>query len=203
MKAGRKSVLALGALLLAATPGPVSAQQTDYLTRDEVTEVREAQEPVKRVSLFLNYADLRLAVVEKILEAASGGRPPRVDDLQNAMNNYIRAIDDAAANLEIFLERGGVDLRKLRQPLRKIGTDLLARLKSIQPPFEEARTDLRWDMEDALEATQELLTLEKQIPAKPIPPKIPTLVGAAGEKEKAPVPGKPTLKRKKEKPPQE
>ncbi len=203
MKAGRKSVLALGALLLAATPGPVSAQQTDYLTRDEVTEVREAQEPVKRVSLFLNYADLRLAVVEKILEAASGGKPPRGDDLQGAMNNYIRAIDDAAANLEIFLERGGVDLRKLRQPLRKIGADLLARLKSIRPPFEGARTDLRWDMEDALETTQELLTLEKQIPDKPIPPKIPTLVGAAGEKEKARVPGKPTLKRKKEKPPQE
>ena len=203
MKAGRKSVLALGALLLAATPGPVSAQQTDYLTRDEVTEVREAQEPVKRVSLFLNYADLRLAAVEKILEAASGGKPPRGDDLQDAMNNYIRALDDAAANLEIFLERGGVDLRKLRQPLRESGTDLLARLKSIQPPFEGARTDLRWDMEDALETTQELLTLEKQIPDKPIPPKIPTLAGAAGEKEKAPVPGKPTLKRKKEKPPQE
>ncbi|MCH8947365.1 MAG: hypothetical protein IH789_07010 [Acidobacteria bacterium] len=203
MKAGRKSVLALGALLLAATPGPVSAQQTDYLTRDEVTEVREAQEPVKRVSLFLNYADLRLAVVEKILEAASGGKPPRGDDLQDAMNNYIRAIDDAAANLEIFLERGGVDLRKLRQPLRKIGTDLLARLKSIQPPFEGARTDLRWDMEDALETTQDLLTLEKQIPDQPIPPKIPTLVGAASEKEKTRVPGQPTLKRKKEKPPQE
>ncbi len=203
MKAGWKSVLALGALLLAATPGPVSAQQTDYLTRDEVTEVREAQEPVKRVSLFLNYADLRLAVVEKILEAASGGKPPRGDDLQDAMNNYIRAIDDAAANLEIFLERGGVDLRKLRQPLRESGADLLARLKSIQPPFEGARTDLRWDMEDALETTQDLLTLEKQIPTKPIPPKIPTMVGAAGEKEKARVPGQPTLKRKKEKPPQE
>ncbi len=203
MKAGRKSVLALGALLLAATPGPVNAQQTDYLTRDEVTKVRETQEPVKRVLLFLNYADLRLAVVEKILEAASGGKPPRGDDLQDAMNNYIRAIDDAAANLEIFLERGGVDLRKLRQPLREIGTDLLARLKSIRPPFEGARTDLRWDMEDALEATQDLLTLEKQIPDKPIPPKIPTMVGAAGEKEKAPVPGQPTLKRKKEKPPQE
>lgn len=203
MKAGRKSVLALGALLLAATPGPVSAQQTDYLTRDEVTEVREAQEPVKRVSLFLNYADLRLAAVEKILEAASGGKPPRGDDLQEAMNNYIRAIDDAAANLEIFLERGGVDLRKLRQPLRESGANLLARLKSIRPSFEEARTDLRWDMEDALEATQDLLTLEKQIPDQPIPPKIPTLVGAASEKEKTRVPGQPTLKRKKEKPPQE
>ncbi len=203
MKAGGKSVLALGALLLAATPGPVSAQQTDYLTRDEVTEVREAQEPVKRVSLFLNYADLRLAVVEKILEAASSGKPPHGDDLQDAMNNYIRAIDDAAANPEIFLERGGVDLRKLREPLRESGTNLLARLKSIRTPFEGARTDLRWDMEDALEATQDLLTLEKQIPDKPIPPKIPTMVGAAGEKEKAPVPGKPTLKRKKEKPPQE
>lgn len=203
MKAGRKSVLALGALLLAATPGPVSAQQTDYLTRDEVTEVREAQEPVKRVSLFLNYADLRLAAVEKILETASGGKPPRGDDLQEAMNNYIRAIDDAAANLEIFLERGGVDLRKLRQPLRESGANLLARLKSIRPSFEEARTDLRWDMEDALEATQDLLTLEKQIPDQPIPPKIPTLVGAASEKEKTRVPGQPTLKRKKEKPPQE
>ena len=203
MKAGRKSVLAVGALLLAATRGPVSAQQTDYLTRDEVTEVREAHEPVKRVSLFLNYADLRLAAVEKILEAASGGKPPRGDDLQDAMNNYIRAIDDAAANLEIFLERGGVDLRKLRKPLREIGTNLLARLKSIRPPFEGARTDLRWDMEDALETTQDLLTLEKQIPDKPIPPKIPTVAGAAGEKEKARVPGQPTLKRKKEKPPQE
>ncbi len=71
MKAGRKSVLALGALLLAATPRPVSAQQTDYLTRDEVTEVRETQEPVKRVRLFLNYAELRLAVSKRFWK-----RPP-------------------------------------------------------------------------------------------------------------------------------
>lgn len=200
MKPGRRFALCVAGLWLAALPAPVSGQGDDYLTREEIEEVRETQEPVKRVRLFLKYADLRLAVVEKVLEPAVDAKSPRGDDLQDAMNNYILAIDDAAANLETFLERGGVDLRKLRKPLRESGEDLLVRLKHIQAAFEQARDDLRWDMEDALEATQDLLKLGQRIPDKPIPPKASTV---AGEEKKPAVPGKPTLKRKGEKPPKQ
>ncbi len=191
-------VLALGVLVSATTAPPLHAQHPDYLTTEEVQQVRDTQEPSKRVQLFLTFADLRLQRFENKLAPSAESGKPRRGDLQDALNDYIRSIDDAAGNLEEWLERGGVDLRKLRKPLKESCTGFLTRLNQIRDRHRTVQDDLRWDMEDALEATQDLLDLGKKIPDKPVP--VRSRAGQS-DPDRKPQPGRPTLKRKDKKPP--
>src|SRR3990172_6545260 len=95
-------------LLLAAPPGG-AAQQPDYLTPEEVTLVRDTQEPNKRILLFMKFADERLLLFEKALAAAPEPADPALG--KDLVNNFIRAVDDTTQTLEGAIERGGADLR--------------------------------------------------------------------------------------------
>lgn len=209
MRIARTLLATVPVVFLAAVS--LTAQQRDYLTEDEVALVRDTQDAVPRVKLFFTFADQRLVEVEKLLgippagskDASQPVKPPskvRPHHLQEALNNYIRAIDDAATNLEDFLERGGVDLRKLRKPMEESMRSFRARLQVIGARPELQQGTLRYDMEDAVEATQDLQALGEQIPDQPIPPKLPTVAGQPAGEQPA-QPGRPTLKRKGEKKP--
>ena len=56
-----KLVRLLILLTLFAGASPAFAQQPDYLTKEEVEQAREVQEPNQKVELFLKFADARLA----------------------------------------------------------------------------------------------------------------------------------------------
>lgn len=195
----RATWILVGGLALVGASGPRAAQQTEYLTAAEVQEVRDTQEPNQRVKLFLGFADERLLRFEKALAPAPGSKPTHPDVLQDLLNNFINAVDDAAGTLEWALERGGVDLRKSRDEVGKRGEDFLARLARIQQSYPIAEGDLRYDLDDAVEATQDLLKLGKRIPDKPLPPKQPRAVGTATASERPAPAGRPTLKRREEK----
>lgn len=194
-------LLLLPLVLVAA---PALAQQPDYLTPEEVALVREAQEPDKRIALFLQFADERMAKFDAALLAASNSDEPDYDELRDRLNDFINAVDDAAAALDVALERGGADLRKTRKALDKKITELLAHLEGVQklPVMEE--NDLRYDLEDATIAIQDLQELARNIPDKLMPPKQPR---ALESEQQSSAPGKPSLKRRPEpeeekKPPQ-
>lgn len=193
-------------LLLAAPPGG-AAQQPDYLTPEEVTLVRDTQEPNKRILLFMKFAGERLLLFEKALAAPPGEAPPGEAPADPAarkdmLNNFIRAVDDTAEVLQTALDRGGIDLRKTRPLLIKSGAEFRKRLEQAQQTEPGQSEDLRYDLEDALMAAEDLAELAKKIPETPIPPKGPVVAGQEGkEEEAAPPPGKPTLKRRPEPPP--
>jgi len=193
-------------LLLAAPPGG-AAQQPDYLTPEEVTLVRDTQEPNKRILLFMKFADERLLLFEKALAAPPGEAPPGEAPADPAarkdmLNNFIRAVDDTAEVLQTALDRGGIDLRKTRPLLIKSGAEFRKRLEQAQQTEPGQSEDLRYDLEDAVMAAEDLAELAKKIPEIPIPPKGPVVAGQEGkEEEAAPTPGKPTLKRRPEPPP--
>lgn len=187
-------------LVLAASPAAAQKPQPDYLTPEEAELVRETQEPNKRVELFLRFADQRLRAFEIAMTPAPGQEPARPDALKDMLNNFIRALDDATETLDLPLQRGGADLRPARVTVIKRTDDLLKRLDHLKQTELGASEDLRPDLEDAVEATQELLDLAKTVPNEPIPPKSPAGVSASSpsEQEKPPAPGRPTLKRRKE-----
>jgi len=188
-------LLLLGtALLLAASP--LAAQEPDYLTPEEIQLVRDTQEPNKRIALFLKFANERLA----LLESSLGGTADPAD-LKEMLNNFIRAVDDTAEVLEVWMDRGGVDFRKTRGLLAKTGAEFLDRLAKIQKTEAGQSEDLRYDLEDALMATEDLLALAKKIPEAPIPPKQPTVAGEEGKEQPEAPAGKPTLKRRPEEKP--
>lgn len=188
------------ALAMALSGVPAGAQHPDYLTPEEVELVRETQEPNKRVELFLRFADQRLRLFEQALTPAPGGKPARTDELKDMLNNFTRALDDAAEALDQPLQRGGADLRPTRIGVNKRADDFLKRLNLVQQTDLGSSEDLRYDLEDAGEATRDLLELAKKIPNEPISPKTPASVGASApsEPEAPPAPGRPTLKRRKE-----
>jgi len=197
---------ALG-LLLAGAPAPAQqpahpAGGPDYLTKEEVELVRDTQEPNKRIALFVKFADERLLRVEKALVATPGPEPADPALGKDLVNNFIRAVDDTAETLEVAIERGGVDLRKTRPILIKTTAEFLQRLQQAQRTEAGQSEDLRYDLEDAVLATEDLAELSQKIPTVPIPPKGPVVAGQEGkEQEEAAPPGKPTLKRRPEEKP--
>lgn len=195
----------LGWLMMAAAlalgGAPARAQEPDYLTPEEVQLVRDAQEPNKRIALFLRFADERLQSFESALAGVPGEKALDGGALKDRLNDFIRAVDDTADALEVALERGGVDLRKTRGPLTKSAQDYLARLQQAGKTERGAAEDLRFDLEDALLASEDLLALSKKIPDAPIPPKRPVVAGQEGKEEQPAEPGRPTLKRKRDEKP--
>ncbi|MBI2956161.1 MAG: hypothetical protein HYY26_02490 [Acidobacteria bacterium] len=183
----------LAALLFAA---PVAAQQSDYLTPEEVEKVRDTQEPNQRAQLFLLFAHQRLEVLEKAMGAPE---LPRLFVLKDMLNDFIRAVDDTAEVLEWNLEMGGVELRKGREEVNKKGKEFLERLEQLQQSHEIAQSeDLRYDFEDATIALEDLLEIAKRVPDGLIPAK--EFPEAAAGEEAEPEAGKPTLRRRDDKP---
>ncbi len=187
------------AAVLAAGGASLWAQQPDYLTPEEVELAREIQEPNKRIELFLGFAELRLAAFEKALHPAAEAETPRSWELRDLLNHFIRSVDDTTDALEKPLDLGGVELKKGRDKAKAKATDFLKRLETIRASKEVAEEeDLRYDIEDAVEAVATMEEVAKLIPDGILPAKA---LPADAEKEEAqPAPGKPTLKRRTDKP---
>jgi hypothetical protein len=86
-----KSVVSL--LLLT---GAALFAQRDFLTADEADQVREAQEPDKRLGLYTIFARQRLDQVQALVKQQKPGRAGLVHDLLEDYGNIIDAIDTVA-----------------------------------------------------------------------------------------------------------
>jgi len=192
------------ALLLALAVSPAAVQQPDYLTKEEVEQAREIQEPNQKVELFLKFADARLAAFEKALQPATGAEPLRPYQLKDLLNDFIRAVDDTTDKTLQPVERGGVEMKKGRDKINVKGREFLKRLGDIQKTEAASSEDLRYDLEDATDAVNELLLVAKNIPDGVIPAKtLPAMEAGAEKEEPAPAAGKPTLRRRTDKPKEE
>ena len=189
------------ALLAALSAGPAAAQvQPDYLTAEEIEQAREIQEPNKRIELFLGFCELRLAAFELAVREAEALRPYEVRD---KLNDFTRAVDDTTDVVARAVERGGTELKKAREKAKLKVQDFAKRLEAIrQTEVIQSDEDLGFDVGDAVEAVTDLTETAKAIPDGILPAKaLPTEEAARDEKEAAP--GKPTLKRRDDKPKQD
>lgn len=193
-----RHLMSLILLAVLGAAAPAKAQQTDYLTPEEVAQVRDAQEANERVKLFLGFAQDRFGR----FQAALAEKDAQSDALDDLLNDFINAVDDTAEALDMAMERGGVDLRKARKEAPGRVRQLLAGVKEIQQSHADlAGSDLGYDLEDAVMATEDLLALTEKIPDEPIPPRMPQAV--SGDSEQAPTAGRPTLKRPSDRKPEE
>ena len=129
-----------------------SGQQREFLTPDEIDQVREAQEPPDRMKLYVLFARTRLERIEKEMGKASKDRGGMVHDLLYDYDRLIDAIDDLAALAKtktVLSMRKGLDAAVRAEP------EFLKRLKDLQDKNPTDLEEYRYILQQAIDSTQD------------------------------------------------
>jgi uncharacterized protein YukE len=150
---------------------PALAQQhRDPLNEIETDQLREvAQEPYKRLKLYIKFATERLETVQQIQqEKDPRGRGQRIHD---ALEDFRRIIDELDDNVDDFVQKQS-DLRKALTDTVTAETGFSDKLKSIKDRAEDPKSadeykQYSFALQDAIESVNLSLddakkTLEEQ-----------------------------------------
>jgi hypothetical protein len=146
---------AIGLFLLAV--GPVAAQNRDFLTNDEVDQVREMQDPSERVKLYLRFAKQRLDQLDSLLSRDKAGRSALIHDLIEDYTRIIEAIDtvaDDALRRKLAIDQG-MTLATKEEKL------MLARLDAIQRSNPKDLARYEFVLKEAIDTTSDSLELSE------------------------------------------
>jgi hypothetical protein len=125
--------------------------QEDYLTDGEISSLRDAQEPDKRMTLFMDFAQRRVDGVKQLLSAA---KPDSGRDIQKSLAEYVHILEALEDTID--------DAREHRVPMSKGLKDIQTRanlylnfFKSVNSDSLPAWKDFHYTLDEAIAMTSD------------------------------------------------
>jgi hypothetical protein len=144
-----------GFLLALLVAGMLPAATRDFLTAEEIDQVRAAQEPNLRVQLYLKFAQQRIAQLNQLLSRERAGRTALVHDLLEDYTGIIEALDTVADDAL----RRKVDLAIGMAVVVPGERAMLDQLKKIEDAEHPDRARYEFVLKDAIDVTEDSIDL--------------------------------------------
>ncbi len=127
------------------------AQDRDFLTPNEVEQIRQAQDPNDRLVLYVHFAKQRMDLVEQYLAKDKPGRSIFIHDALDDYSNIIEAIDSVSD--DALLHKHPVD----KGIIAVLGAekDFLAQLNKIQDSQPRDMDRYKFVLQQAIDTTSD------------------------------------------------
>jgi hypothetical protein len=137
---------------------PLAAQQRDFLTADEIDQIKEAQEPNLRLKLYADFAKLRVDLVKNLLGKDKAGRSILIHDTLDQYSKILDAIDTVADEAS----QRKTDIKIGLAAVASTEKAMLPVLKQIEESHPRDLERYEFSLTQAIETTSDSLDLAEQ-----------------------------------------